>query len=175
MIIATEGIQGVGKSTFCKKLEEHAIKRGIPTEYIHKSSESDLKIKEEMYTVASHDNQSLIIWDRWFLSEYVFSNLLNRECTLSMDITEINREMLPYINAEILFPLYLVPPQYDLDVIRRRRDARGKEMPFDNIVVELGVYEWFKRDFWIDFMLPTSAKEEEIISRVVDCMFQNRD
>ena len=79
-----EGAHGVGKTTMASEIAALAIKDGWRTLTIHNGvGESFLKLLEAKRDyVLNHHEDMFIIFDRWFVSEFVYASAENRPSTL---------------------------------------------------------------------------------------------
>jgi hypothetical protein len=132
MIIIIEGPEKAGKSTFIARLKEHLESAGL-TVMIRKWGKPEIDDREYVEPlaedVANQNPKEIIIWDRGWVSEYVYSSFYGRPSSLrhnSMRAEEIYTSQVD-INGGLKF--IMLPG--DIDELKIRRNSTDLDIPVD--------------------------------------------
>ena len=89
MLIVLEGANGAGKTTLARKLVEwwHENK-DTDSILIHHTSSTIPRLDLDIIDYANPNDKRLIVFDRWYLSEYVYPDLVGRPSTLQYSLDQ---------------------------------------------------------------------------------------
>lgn len=156
MNIIIEGPDAAGKSLYAKAFEEKGFKyvKCSPGEH---ATESKLNF-EYFKSLLEKDNQ---VFDRFFISELVFTELYKRDEIITFD--EVNRLISNYIDNNIILILYAS----DINTLTQRLKERGE----DNYLNEID----FQNKKFVSYAWIFSAYEHKNIYTIDISKYNNID
>lgn len=145
MRVILEGCDGSGKSTFAETL---ATEYGC--DILHMTRYSDKSLKSYLIKMSVNDN---IIFDRCFISEYVYSKVFNRYSQINDDNIRV---LLDYAKA-LKYKIYILT--CDNDEIMKRLSERNNETNeiLNNVIKINDAYVDFAKKFNVKLL-----KKEDI-------------
>ena len=144
MIVVLEGPECVGKTTLAREIVELQQHHGLHSVYIHNGIDNSTpkNLGTQLATIRRYPS-ILWVFDRWYLSEYVYSALGTKECTMPYDIGSAERSYGTYADKKVLLV------GVDSTTLKlRRKYSKEFEMPVDP-QDEITMYEKIADDSWL--------------------------
>lgn len=138
-LIVIEGPEKSGKTTLANRTGLYAQERfDLEVRYVHHGvGDSTPEIIMREIAEVVYDTDKLYIFDRWYLSEYVYSELLDRKRTLDMSFEDFDKFVHTIVqNVGAYFVIDTDPEQFGaLDVTDLPVDPKAERQLYDKLVL----------------------------------------